>query len=429
MQRSKTQSRANVVLIAGVLFNLSISLLYSWSVIKSGLTAAPDAGGFGWSSAQAGLPYTIAIVFFALGLLGGGIVQDRIGPRKVITAGGLLAGMGMVLSSFAGQSVLGVCLTYGVLTGTGIGLGYGCVTPCALKWFDPFKKGLVAGLVVGGFGLAAVYLAPATQILIEGFGISQTFLILGIVTIVVSVPIAQLIKNPETDYVPASSSVRKAGKASVERTPDRTWRQMVRTKEFYLLFALFALSSSVGLMIIGNLSKIATIQDPASAAGYAALLVSLLALFNTGGRVVGGILSDKIGRINTLVLVFAIQCLNMCLFALYGNFALLTLGALFVGFSYGTLLSVFPSMTADLYGLRNYGTNYGILYLAWGLSGVLAPVMADVVFDVTGTFDAAYLICAAILALCILLGVVLKRQLNAASGKAANLDREESPAS
>ena len=175
------------------------------------------------------------------------------------------------------------------------------------------------------------------------------------------------------------------------------------------MFALYTLSSSVGLMVIGNITKIATIQDPLHAVGYAAMLVALLAIFNTGGRVIGGMLSDKIGRANTLLVAFALQVVNMALFCFFDNFLLLTFGALLAGLSYGTLLSVFPSMTADLFGLKNYGTNYGIVYLGWGLSGILAPVMADVIFDSTGTFTLAYLICAAIMVVCVVLGFALRK--------------------
>ena len=149
-------NRAWIVLFAGIFFNLSIGVLYGWSVIKKQLTADVDVGGWGWSSSDAGWPYTVAIVFFAIGLLVGGRIQDRIGPRKVVILGGFLVGIGMIASSFV-NSVTGLVITYGITTGIGIGLGYGCVTPAALKWFSPKKRGLISGLIVGGFGIAAVF--------------------------------------------------------------------------------------------------------------------------------------------------------------------------------------------------------------------------------------------------------------------------------
>lgn len=400
-----------------MLYNLSIGVLYAWSVLKSQLVAPIEAGGFGWSSAEAGMPYTTAIVFFSLGMLVGGIVQDRIGPRKVVVAGSLLMGAGLVGASLVGDSVAGVTVLFGVVCASGIGAGYSCISPCVLKWFPPSKKGLVAGLAVGGYGMAAVYLAPLSQWLLDAFGISSTLLALGAAMAGASLLCALFIENPPAkrlrqapaDFNTAAGAA--ADLAAPSSVPDAGWRQMVRTREFVLMFLLYALSSSVGLMVIGNMAKIATVQDPVGAAGYAALLVSLLAVFNTFGRVAGGMLSDRIGRANTLLLVFALQGIDLLLFSRFDGFALLVVGALLVGFSYGTLLAVFPTLTADLFGLKNYGMNYGIVYLSWGIAGVIAPPIADAVFDATGGFDVAYLACAGISAVCIVLGAVLKRTL------------------
>ena len=241
-------------------------------------------------------------------------------------------------------------------------------------------------------------------------------MLLGVVTTIVAVALAQFIDNPQPGYVPAAPK-NLPERAASPKTVDISWKDMVKTKEFALMFILFALSSSVGLMVIGNISKIASIQDPLNAVGYAALLVALLAVFNTVGRVIGGILSDKIGRINTLLAAFAIQAVNMLLFSAFDNFLLFTLGALLVGFSYGTLLSVFPSMTADLFGLKNYGTNYGIVFLGWGLS---------IVLDLTGTFTLAYFICAAIMALCLFLGFLCRKTLTG-SHKVTNITTDPLP--
>ncbi|MDR0436667.1 MAG: MFS transporter, partial [Bacteroidales bacterium] len=195
---TETQKKANIILIAGVLFNLSIGVLYAWSVIKTKLI-----DDWNWTSSEAGLPYTIAIVSFALAAFFGGRMQDKIGPRKVVTCGGILVGLGLIISGLVGNSYpLGIALGFGVVTGAGIGLGYSSVLPPAIKWFHPSKKGLVGGLIVGGFGVAAVYFAPVANVLLNKFGIETTLMILGIATIVISTPIAQLIKNPPAGYVP-----------------------------------------------------------------------------------------------------------------------------------------------------------------------------------------------------------------------------------
>lgn len=415
MDTQASQKNANLVLLGCILFNLSIGVLYAWSVIKSRLTASLGEGGWEWTSQQAGLPYTVAIVFFAIGLLVGGRIQDKIGPRKVVTVGGFLTGLGLILSGLVGNNPMGITLCYGMVTGLGIGFGYGCVTPPALKWFHPSKKGLVSGLIVGGFGIAAVYLAPLANQLLDNFGIEKTLLYLGIMVVVISVPLAQLIKNPPAGYTPAVPANLKASAAKT--SVDLTWKEMLKTKRFYLLFIMFLLSSSVGLMIIGNISKIAKTQVGITDTAFLAILVSFLAITNTSGRVLGGLMSDKIGRVNALFVVFILQALNMVGFVFYQSLATLIIGITLVGFSYGTLLSVFPSMTADQYGLKNYGTNYGILYLAWGLAGVVAPMIADIIYDANGNFTMAYIVCAVMMAVIVFVNLLLKADL-AASEKA-----------
>ena len=173
------QKKANIILLSGVLLNLSIGVLYAWSVIKSRLIAPLADGGWGWSSQEAGLPYTVVIGCFALGLLVGGRIQDKVGPRKVTTIGCIMVGMGLVLSGFVGNNPMRLTLSYGVVTGLGIGFAYGSVTPSALKWFHPSKKGLVSGLIVGGFSMAAVYLAPLTNTLLKNYGANYGIVFLG----------------------------------------------------------------------------------------------------------------------------------------------------------------------------------------------------------------------------------------------------------
>jgi len=399
--------KANFVLAACVLFNLSIGVLYAWSVLTSHLTAPVADGGFGWTASQAGLPYSIAIVTFALSVVIGGRIQDKIGPRWVLTAGGLLMGLGLVLVGVVGNTVLGVVLLFGVLASTGMGFGYACVTAPALKWFHPSKKGLISGLIVGGFGLSAVFMAPFASALLENLGIAWTFIILGIVNLCITTLIAQFVKNPPDGYTPHVPAQVKTAKSAPAVNHD--WAYMLKTGRFYMIFLIFVLTSSVGLMIIGNLTRIARSQAGITDAAVLAGLVAFLALMNTLGRVAGGIMSDKIGRINALFVILGLQTVNMAVFALFTNLPLLVLGLIIVGFCFGALLSVMPALCADLYGLKHFGINYGLLFLAWGLSGVITPVIASYFYDVRGSFTIAYAICAVMMALMIGVNVVLKR--------------------
>lgn len=389
------------VLVAGTCINLTIGVLYAWSVIKKALV-----NDWGWTNTDASMPYNVAIVVWAVALLIAGALQDRIGPKKVITLGVVLVGLGMILSSMIPQdSVLGLTVAFGGVVGTGIGFAYACVTPAAMKWFHSSKKGMVSGITVGGFGLAAVYLAPLCTGLIDGFGISQSFMILGSAVLVIGLPLTRVISNPPEGYVapaPAAAASASAPKAS---SHNMTWREMMKTRQFYFLWIMFVFSSSAGVMIIGNLASIATDQAGILNPAY---LVSILAISNASGRVGGGILSDRIGRTNTMLLAFALQAVNMLAFSMYTDAGMILLGTVVAGMAYGSLMSVFPSTTADFYGLKNYGANYGVLYTAWGVSGFVGPLLAGLAVDITGTYEYAYMISAALLGVAIVLGLMTR---------------------
>ena len=408
----------NVIFIACILFNLSIGVLYSWSVLATNMVLPNYEGGFGWTATQAGIPFTVASIAFAIGLLIGGRIQDKIGPRLVVTTGALCIGLGLILAGFMGNSLIGITLSFGVLSGLGMGFGYGCATPPALKWFHPSRKGFVSGLIVGGFGLSSMGYAPLTTALLNNFTIERTFTILGIGIIVISTAIAQLINNPPTGYTPIIPAKVKAatGATTVTRSADVPWNEMIKTKRFILIFIMFLLSSSVGLMVIGAMSNIAESQVGITEAGTLAFLVSFLALTNTLGRVAGGMMSDKIGRVNALYVIFILQAINLVAFLFYQNLPTLMIGIVIVGFCYGTTLSVMPVICADQYGLKGFGLNYGILFLAWGLSGIMAPVLGNTIYDTTGSFDTAFIICAVLMVCMVFATFLLKRDIHSRQG-------------
>jgi len=390
LDMSSASARGWIVTMAGLGINLALGVLYAWSVIAKSLTA-----DWGWSAGKASVPYAVACGVFAVSMVFAGRAQDRFGPRIVATLGGAFTGLGMIVASFGSSgSAAPIVLGFGIMTGTGIGLGYAAATPAAVKWFPAARKGLITGLVVSGFGLASVYIAPLTQWLLGEYGIAETFRVLGVGFLVTTVALAQLLANPPAGYVPAAVKVREQHEATraLHASRDYDWREMVRTKQFALLWLMYAFAAFAGLMIIGHMAKIAAIQMPDLTLGF--LLVAVLAIGNASGRVVAGVVSDRIGGIRTMLVVFVMQAALMGLLAISSAPAMLVPVAAFVGFAYGANLALFPSTTQGFFGTKNYGVNYGLVFTAWGAGGVFGSMTAGSIVDSTGSYAIAYAVAA-----------------------------------
>lgn len=380
-----------LVVFAGMGLNLALGVLYAWSVFGKQFSEAVDKGGFGWSKTDSAIPYTVAIACFALMMVPAGRLQDKLGPRLVATLGAIFTGFGLFITGFSSpDNIIPAIIGFGLMAGTGFGLGYAAATPASVKWFPPEKKGLITGIVVSGFGLAPVYIAPLSKYLLSTYGINNSFKILGISFLVFSVLLCQLINNPKE----IAKSTAKNNKNSASF--DYTYRDMLRTPTFYLLWIEYACASTAGLMIIGHLAKIVSLQSN-NTIKIGFLFVALLAIFNASGRLVAGVVSDYIGRIKTLFIVCLIQAVAMFFFSTFSTIGQFILGSAVVGFCYGACLSLFPSVTSDYWGAKNLGFNYGIVFTAWGVGGVFGPILAGKIADATGSYGTAYLISSALL--------------------------------
>lgn len=449
------------VTLAGIGVNLALGVLYTWSVIKKAIPAE-----WGWSDADKALPYSIACIVFALVMVPAGRLQDRIGPRWVATAGGILTGIGCIIASYA-VTVLWFVIGFGIFAGAGIGLGYASATPPAVKWFSAKKTGLIAGLVVAGFGLASVYISPianhltgfkltgqpvpevvelarakahadevyeaarvvihvsesdlggvdvtfvpkeleakdaarkdtAAQLLaFKERNIHRTLLFFGIGFLIIVTLLAQLLVAPPPGYQPPDTTpaAAKAASAAVNLGPG----EILRTPLFYLLWIMFAFAAGAGLMIIGNITTIAKLGK--IEAGF--ILVALLAIGNAAGRIIAGMLSDRIGRLWTMFIIFLFQAvLMMALRTGLVDMTAFIIVSMLLGFNYGACLSVFPSAMKDNFGLKNFGINYGLVFTAWGVGGFVFPLFAGKIFEAAkkttgaGSYNEAYLVAAALL--------------------------------
>ncbi len=378
--------RAWLVTFAGLGVNLILGVLYAWGVISAALIDQ-----LGWSATQTQIPYMVACALFALCMVPGGRLQDHLGPRPVIMVSAVLAAIGFVFSGVF-LTAAGLTFFFGVVFGAGMGIGYAAPTPAAVKWFHHGHRGLVAGIVVSGFGLAPVFIAPLTSHLLNRYGLQTTFYVFGAAFFVVIMLLAQLISNPPSDYIPTPARVAK-GKPKPHdfSLVDYTWREVLCTRQFYFLWIMLCFGTFAGLLIIGQLSKIGMEQ---AGIGSPYFLVSLHAVFNFTGRIVFGIIADRIGKMRTLMVMFAMQVLNFLAFAHYTSPLPLMLGIAIVGLTFGGMLTVFPAATADYFGLKNFGLNYGMVITAWGFGGVFGPLLGGLARDFTGCYTRGYIVSA-----------------------------------
>jgi MFS family permease len=356
MSQKTSLHKAWSVVLAGTGINLALGILYAYSMLK---------GDIAQLFSGAGDPYATACLAFAFSMIVGGKMQDKVGPRLTAILGGLLVGAGFIVCSQT-SDYWGWIFGFGLLAGLGFGFGYSAATPPALKWFSPAKTGLIAGIVVSGFGIAPVYLAPICQYLLGAYGLHSTMLVLGIAFIVIVCGMAMLVSNPPAGYLPAGSgSVAERKKSAVA---DRTPMEMLKEGRFYTLWLTYFIGAGAGLMVIGSIAGIAK----KSMGEMAFVAVAVMAIGNASGRIIAGVLSDRIGRAATLTIMLLFQAALM--FAAIPLVArsdsgavVVTLLATFIGFNYGTNLSLFPSFAKDYWGVKNYGMNYGILFSAWGV--------------------------------------------------------------
>ncbi len=407
-----------IVLATATGINFLAGLLYIWSVIKTGLK-----NDLGWNDMQATLPYTVAIVAFVCTMVGIGKLQDIKGPRLTATLSGILMGSGLILSSLHTDPTL-MIITFGVITGAGCGISNVSTVPPAVKWFSPTKKGMVTGVVVAGVALASVFYSPFTHTLIgtkenPSLGLSGTFLVMGIGILILTVFFAQFLKNPPIGFDAATSTIADAGHATAaieaEKVKnfgaDLNWMQLLKRLDFYKLWIMFAFASAAGLFVIGNVMQIAAGQSgmiKADIDKYSFLLVILLAIFNAIGRFLGGSLADKIHHYTLLSIIFAVAATNIALFSVYNNIVLVSIGIAVAGLCYGAGFAAFPTIMVSNYGVKNYGSNYGIIMTAWGVGSIIGPMVAAAIRDSSGTYTAAYFFCCALLVIALLIALATR---------------------
>ena len=371
----------------GVAMNLCFGSAYAFSIFL-----APFQREFGWTRAEASLAFTLTIACITAGVLIGGRWHDRKGPAPVSLTVALLFSAGIFLSRYT-HALWWLYACYGGLVGFSSGVGYTCPLAVGMKWF-PEKRGLVTGLMVMGYGAGSALVAPLAGFLIHRYGWRDTFAFLGAGFLVVTVTGSFFLRNPPEGWRPQgwTPPSREEGERRAPR--DHLPAEMLRTGTFYRMWIAYALGTAAGLMVIGHLAAFA--EGAGFSARDAALSVGILSVGNGFGRIGSGWMSDHIGRTRTLALAMGITALVLFLEPRVDTVPLLFGSVFLIGYCYGSQLAVFPSATADFFGIRNLGNNYGLLLTAWGTAGIIGPMSGGRIFDATQSYSTAFLAAAAL---------------------------------
>ena len=417
MDLQTAKKKATRVLIAGIISNFSVGILYSWSNLKDALeytnlqgiqdknVEAAERMYSSWSQSDLAMPYGIGGFFSAFIVVAAGAWQDKVGPTKVILIGVLMTGLGTILCSFFTQSPIVFITIFSLIVGNGIGFVYACPRAAAMKWFHPSKKGMINGLVVAGFGLGALWLGPLETLFLKGqafvwtfdsfphLSLENTLRVLGCAILAMGVPAALNVVNPPEGYqVPeVEVDANKPVKENAKKTASIGTAAMAKTWQAWALFSIYALYCSAGAMVISNSSDIMRVQSGLTsgvesglitpenfelATSLLGVMVPVTSISNASGRALGGMISDIIGRKNVYYVIHTIQAINMFFFHTYTSPMAIVLGVILTCVVYGSVMSTTPSLVADYFGLKAYGANYGVVYTRWGASLIIGPQIA-----------------------------------------------------
>ncbi|MCF8054260.1 MAG: OFA family MFS transporter [Deltaproteobacteria bacterium] len=390
MANEKLENKRWIIAIGAIVMQLCLGTVYAWSVFKKPLIAA-----HGWGETETQMAFMILMLVVGFAAAFGGTLVDKKGPRFVATVGGILFGIGTLLTGLADQfgSIYLLYFGYGIIGGLGNGFCY--VTPIAtlIRWF-PDKRGLVTGLAVMGFGLGAFFMgkiAPAMIIAYKGgfteSGVAMTFYIWGVIFMVLVVAAAQLFKNPPTGWLPTGFT---PAASTVSAADSYNFGQAVKTPQWWMLWAMLFLNVSAGLGLISQLSPIsqdlakATLPEgltPEDAAKMLAIaggaVVAYTAIFNGLGRLFWASVSDKIGRKAVFMTMFATQAVIYLLVAygVIGTYGLFLIAGCYLLACYGGGFATMPAFAADSFGPGYIGKVYGFMLTAWACAGVLGPLV------------------------------------------------------
>jgi MFS family permease len=392
-----------LVVVGAVLIQLCAGAIYAWSAYTSDLTKPiADGGLYGFTKVQSQWIFSIGLATFAVFTVVGGNWQKKAGPKIVAMTGGIVLGLGYILAGLIGKTFVAQLVTIGLIGGAGIGLAYVCPIACGVKWF-PDKKGLITGLAVAGFGFGALIwiklaggffgwpglLAPVEKgglhfAFAAGSAVQSTWFLYGIIYLVAIVIGSIWMVNCPASYCPAGWTPPTGAQAASSGGVEYEQKEMLFSPQFWMIWFCFMSGAMAGLMVTGVIKLFSTdaLQVTGSTADQAKAAAAMaygvfFALANGLGRILWGMISDRIGRKKSIFIMCLTQGIAMLTFFFVAkNLGLLYLWCIFLGFNFGGNFALFPAMTADFFGNKSVGANYGWMFTSYGVGGILGPVIA-----------------------------------------------------
>jgi OFA family oxalate/formate antiporter-like MFS transporter len=382
-----------------VFLQIALGAVYAWSVFR-----VPLAKQFGWSISEVTLTFTISIFVLGFAAFFGGLWLNRKGPRIVALTGGTLYGLGVFLASLT-HRLSWLYLTYGVIGGIGLGLGYIVPVAVLVKWF-PDRRGLITGIAVGGFGAGALITAPVATRLIQSVGVLSTFAYLGIAYLIVTVISGLFMQNPPDGWKPegwtptASQTSHRAGR-------DFTLSEALKTWQWWALWLLLFLNTCAGISVISQEAPLFQELTKVSAV-VAGTMVGLASIGNAVGRVFWAWISDLITRRVTFFVMFVSQVLLFWFFPNIVTASLMTIVAFVVLMCYGGGFGTMPAFAADYFGPKNVGPIYGLMLTAWGFASAFGPLLMAHMRETAGSYRGALHVIAGVMAVSTLLPILVR---------------------
>ncbi len=387
-----------VIAIAGVFLQVALGAVYAWSVFR-----VPLAKQFGWSISEVTLTFTISIFVLGFAAFFGGLWLNRKGPRVVALTGGTLYGLGGFLASFS-HDLWWLYLSYGVIGGIGLGLGYIVPVAVLVKWF-PDRRGLITGIAVGGFGAGALITAPVATRLIQSVGVLSTFAYLGIAYLIVTVVTGLFMRNPPDGWKPEGWTPT-ATQTSHRAGHDFTLSEALKTWQWWALWLLLFLNTCAGISIISQEAPLFQ-EEAGVTAAVAASMVGLASIGNAVGRVFWAWISDLITRRATFFVMFVAQVFLFWFFPNIMTASLMTIVAFVVLMCYGGGFGTMPAFAADYFGPKNVGPIYGLMLTAWGFASAFGPLLIAHMRETSGSYRGALHVIAGVMAISTLLPILV----------------------